>query len=216
MPRTRQTPSVTSSAMGVGVSFRTGGLTMPRYRSTSPDDRDAKIRRLEDELWFARTAIIELMPENARSLLTTHYQVSTRKDLFDWLHWLTRKVIDLSDKRPGEQMGDFPGTVRAYCPLCGEGSSGPYSRGYSIPLGLERHLNGTHRQRQCAPMLAADRLARDRVNEKERTSPGSAKGAGNPPWKEAEPAVAPAPPPPSGPGAAVLPFPRKAGTDRTP
>jgi hypothetical protein len=56
---------------------------------------------------------------------------------------------------------------RAYCPLCGEGSSSPYEYGYSLPEGLRRHLTGSGAN-QCVVTEAASKLAHDHWHSKFR------------------------------------------------
>ena len=178
-----------------------------------PDVRDEKIRNLENELWIARAAIVDVMPEHPGDLLRSHFQVSSRADLYEWMPWLTKEVLLAADQRFGEKMGDYPGAVHAYCPLCGRGSSGPYSRGYSFPTGLGRRLQGTHRQQQCSVMRAADRLARDGLTKEEGASVRSA-SARLPPWRVPKPAPPASPVQPPGPSAVVLPFRNKSTEEK--
>ena len=50
---------------------------------------------------------------------------------------------------------------RAYCPLCKDGSTAPYDRGFSVPEGLYRHLIGFGNVHQCVVMDAAFKLILD-------------------------------------------------------
>jgi hypothetical protein len=50
---------------------------------------------------------------------------------------------------------------RAYCPLCGSGSSGPYDRGFALPEGLRRHLTGFGNAGACDVLSPVLDLARD-------------------------------------------------------
>jgi hypothetical protein len=62
-------------------------------------------------------------------------------------------------------MGGERGEVRAYCPLCGASANAPYRLGYSIPIGLERHLCGTRGSRMCAVFAAAHDNAADHARD---------------------------------------------------
>jgi len=55
---------------------------------------------------------------------------------------------------------------RAYCPLCGDGSTSPYSNGFTVPEGLRRHLLGWGNMYQCSVMKTALRLAHEHWEEK--------------------------------------------------
>ncbi len=62
-----------------------------------------------------------------------------------------------------EKVISFFGDERAPCPICGE-TPQQDGRGFSLPIGLERHLRG-HGTRGCVVLRAVVRLARMQVNE---------------------------------------------------
>jgi hypothetical protein len=125
---------------------------------TTPDEQ--KIKRLEDELERARWDIIDLMPEKRRKILMSFFHCESRDDTYRWEGKITEELIGEAEVI-GSPFGD-----RAYCPLCGDGSSSGYERGYSIPVGLTRHLTGWGRTRECAVVRAASAIARDYWNKK--------------------------------------------------
>jgi hypothetical protein len=118
----------------------------------SPED---EIRKLKDELYFARRAIVNLMPDKISELLGGYFHCETRNDLHRWQGEAIAAIIETaSPLTPHDAY--FP---RAYCPLCGEGSQGPYEEGFSLPEGLRRHLAGWGNCRQCSVTEAAFALA---------------------------------------------------------
>jgi hypothetical protein len=82
----------------------------------------------------------------------------------DWMRWqddVIDRVINLAKVENG----------RAYCPLCGGGTT-PWGswpryeekeRGFQFPMGLEMHLKGSHRAHQCMVMEIVIELADDRT-----------------------------------------------------
>lgn len=129
--------------------------SLPYIRS---DEADRKIRGLEDDLFFARDALIRLMSPEAQEILTSHYQCRTKEESWRWPDLAAEKVVALC----GEQDEETYCQQRAWCPLCGEGGSAPGQEGFTIPIGLQRHLLGSHNARQCSVFGAAHALARDR------------------------------------------------------
>ncbi len=166
------------------------------------DPRDAEIRRLQDALYASRRAIIQLMPEALRRPLEAARECDSRSDFDAWQAWAIECILDLADCRPGREMNSSADTVRAYCPLCGEGASSPYAKGFSMPTGLRRHLEGSHRSHRCDVFAAAaDSCLEDLA---ERARPGYVGPnwlvSRTPPWKM-EPEV------PELPSATVIKFP---------
>jgi len=178
---------------------------MPRNRFVS-DDRDKKIEQLEEELFLARMAIVDLMPEQLRAVLTANFYCESRELLHEWLRWSVEQIIDAADKRPGHEMGDYPGSgQRAYCPLCGSEASSPYTRGFAFPTGLIRHLEGSHSQQQCSVFRAVERMARDRLRGLEAGGPRIRWSSPRvPPWRVPPPAPTERPAPPTRPSAEIV------------
>lgn len=93
---------------------------MPRKQfHPHPSEADRKIRGLEDDLFFARNALIRLMSSEAQQILTSHYQCGTEEESWRWPDLAADKVVALC--------GEFDeGTYyqqRARCPLCGEAAA---------------------------------------------------------------------------------------------
>lgn len=121
---------------------------------------EQKIKDLEHELEMARWDIINLMPENRRKILMSFFHCESRSETYGWKEKITEELIGTAEVI-GSPFGD-----RAYCPLCGDGSSSGYERGYSLPIGLTRHLTGWGRTRECTVVKAASAIARDFWNDK--------------------------------------------------
>lgn len=172
---------------------------MPRRPLHPPVDHDKEIRRLQDALYRARMDIINLMPEVKRRLLEGWIFCGSARDADNWERWAVGGLIELAESRPGREMGDVPWARRAYCPLCGDGAqTSGYQQGFSVPVGLERHLRGSHRSMRCSVFRAAAELCWEQVRERQRGEPQLA-SAGNRlvrPW-ERQPVKAAAPAAPS-------------------
>ncbi|NHZ38232.1 hypothetical protein [Massilia rubra] len=123
------------------------------YVSTKMPEQE-KTRRLEDELFSARLTIIGLMPERQRQILESYRDCGTRTDTYRWENKIAEELIATAEVIP-TYFGD-----RAYCPLCGRGSSSGYEEGYSLPVGLTRHLTGWGRSHKCGVIAAALAIAR--------------------------------------------------------
>lgn len=126
---------------------------MPTKPAAS-DPRDREIRRLRNALYFARMTIIEQVPEELREPLSAATRCKTIEDVRAWQAWAIDRLLTMADSRPTSEMGGDPGTFRACCPLCGGEALSPDRRGFKMPTGLRRHLEGSHGNRRC-PVFAA-------------------------------------------------------------
>lgn len=136
---------------------------MARRAESSPTgDLQKKVRRLEDDLWLARMAIVDLMPQTAHQLLTTYHGLNTQRELQHWAQRTAEQIVELCNMpKPAAVIdGYVAGSRRAVCPLCGGGTSGPYEKGFAIPEGLLRHLLGTYNAHRCSVFGAAYELAK--------------------------------------------------------
>ncbi|WP_086382306.1 hypothetical protein [Caballeronia sordidicola] len=125
------------------------------------DDKDKKIRELEEALWLAHYRMINLMAYEKERILSGYHHVEDLSSAYRWLGEAANALIKIADAKPGFEMGD-PGTrLRAVCPLCGDGAQTPYVEGFAVPIGLRRHLMGEYNSQQCTVMAAALWLARD-------------------------------------------------------
>lgn len=158
-----------------------------------PDTRDATIRELQTRLYFARRTIVELMPREIRKFLEASTWCESHHDIGAWQTWAVEAMLNFADKEPGEDMDGPVGTFRAYCPLCGGGSSG--ACGYAMPIGMERHLEGSHGNRRCEVFAAAIEPAYESVREKAQAGyrgPNfSHMRQGDPPWAAKPPSTQP-------------------------
>ncbi len=137
-------------------------MSKHRYMvTTSPEE---EIKRLREELYESRTAILDLMPEEARKILMSYYRCQSSEEGFTWKYDTINQIIGLAKVLEPNQGAYF--SDRAYCPLCGRGSSAPYEEGFAIPEGLSRHLEGWGTVRQCDVMRATLKLAREYWFEK--------------------------------------------------
>lgn len=140
--------------------------SMQRYHSTPADSRDDMIRRLRDELYMTRMTVLSLMKNGHRKILSSYYSRETRAESYGWESEVADAFIDGATILPREG-GSYFGP-RAFCPLCGNGSSSPYDTGFSVPEGLRRHLVGWGKGNQCAVFKVASNLAHEYWDEKFR------------------------------------------------
>lgn len=135
---------------------------MARYTVTSPYEEE--VRRLKTELYLARRAIIDLMPDEVGRLLGSYYSCESRHESYVWKDNVVDALIQRVD---ASTVSEFPwGERRAMCPLCNLGADSPYVEGFALPEGLRRHLLGWGNTHQCRVTEAAFKLARDHWNEK--------------------------------------------------
>jgi hypothetical protein len=139
-------------------------VTRTTIYSLAGRENTEAIRRLEDELYLARSTIISLMPKESQEILKSYYSCSSKEGTYGWEGSAAERITGLAEMLPAHQ-GSYFGT-RAYCPLCGYGSSSPHENGFSVPEGLRRHLVGWGGNvHQCRVFEAAVKLARDHWHE---------------------------------------------------
>lgn len=111
---------------------------------------------------MARSTIIELMPEPQRAILDSYRSSSTETEERLWRDSTIKKVVELAERCPPEEMGDYVSIApRALCPLCREGSLNPFGvKGFAFPEGLLRHLKGSHNSQRCRVFSEVLALAR--------------------------------------------------------
>lgn len=133
-------------------------LGMPaRSSAYSRPVEDALTKRLKEELWSARNAILELMSEEAREILTSYYHCATIEETYTWEAHIAEDLIPLAKPLPrvsAYQIGD-----RAMCPLCGRQAQSLHEDGFACPEGLLRHFEGRGRVHRCSVIEAARGLA---------------------------------------------------------
>jgi len=122
-------------------------------------DVTGRIKKLEDDLYMARSTILSLVSDRFSKLLQSYYLCRTREDSSRWLDQVIDQIVDSTEALAGEDSEYFG--PRANCPLCGAGSFSPYAKGFTLGEGLRRHLSGWGNVHQCAVTEAAEQLARD-------------------------------------------------------
>jgi hypothetical protein len=132
---------------------------MAGHLHSTVDDRDDVIRKLKDELWMARYVLLRTLPAELYQLLTSYHDSETREKSYRWLDRIAEAIVELAQPLP-ETIQSWGGS-RGMCPVCGDGSSSPYERGFALPEGLRRHLVGYGNTHQCVFTQTALKLARD-------------------------------------------------------
>lgn len=100
------------------------------------------------------------MSERNRRILLSFSACESRKDTYAWKETVAEKLIDLAE------VSDDAFSRRAVCPLCGRGPDTPYETGFTVPIGLSRHLIGWGQVRECIVVAAASALAQEHWNGK--------------------------------------------------
>jgi hypothetical protein len=126
----------------------------------NPDSE--RIRRLESDLYMARSTVVNLMPERLAKVLTDYYHCQSRDDFWKWQQGAIEAVIQEAVVDP--EISHI--IKRGWCPLCRRGSSGPYESGYALPEGLARHLEGRGNAAECPVTKAAFDMARDYLQDR--------------------------------------------------
>lgn len=106
---------------------------------------EERMKQMRDEIFRLRRAVLSFVPDPYRRLLVPPHQF-TLEEGRDWDEDVARQIIELV--KPNEH-GVSP------CPLCGDKPQSFGSLGFSIPVGLERHLLGLNGSRECSVMYAA-------------------------------------------------------------
>lgn len=160
------------------------------------EDLSSRVEELEGRLYYAVHGALDLLPAPVRELLGAYTWCSTRDDLRRWEQWVIERALALAEVHPAEEMGDYMrSSPRAYCPICGDSSSSPYSRGYAFPTGLTWHLEGSRRSARCIYFKMVWEQARDEVRERQdpnyRGPDWSTARRGPRPWEMPTPAAEP-------------------------
>lgn len=124
--------------------------------SNNPSEQE--IRGLQRDLYSTRQTIVDLMPDYYRSILESYHKCEAEIERLRWQNRVADEVVSrLSDllKQPGIHRSK----EHVPCPLCGGLPDFYYSRGFTFPLGLHRHLTGWGNTHQCKVMDAVMGLA---------------------------------------------------------
>jgi hypothetical protein len=96
--------------------------------------------------------------------LLSYHSCKSRMQTYQWPDAVAARISEIAKILPPSI---FDTLDRAYCPLCGDGSSRGYANGFAIPEGLRRHLIGWGGQEHQCPVFAiAMQLAHDAWHEK--------------------------------------------------
>ncbi|WP_426532623.1 hypothetical protein [Bradyrhizobium sp. McL0615] len=124
---------------------------MPANRYGPYATADQKVRKLEEELYWLRDAIVELMPDDISKALSDYGICKSRREYEEWKRKTVNFIISKAELDP--QASHFE--PRGWCPLCKGGTRGPYQSGFKIPGGMEKHLMGDGNASQCVVTKAA-------------------------------------------------------------
>lgn len=149
---------------------------MPRWQPPleTREARDERIRQLESELYVAYSEIVGLAPPEFSEVLSSYRKCASTGESFRWQHEVAEYVVE---RVPTTSVRAAWDSNRANCPLCSRGSQGPYQEGFTVPLGLTRHLTGFGNTHQCVIMKAAANLAREYIEDKYGATERAAKMA---------------------------------------
>lgn len=141
-------------------------MSAPRKKqpSIASQSSQQENERLKKQLEITRQALITLLPKKVASTAEDFLHNYSAHDRDTALTDFVAKLIDHATLSAFPDAGCM-NEVRAYCPLCGEGSQGPYEEGYRIPGGMARHLYGRHNCHQCHIMTVLVEMAKDRRRE---------------------------------------------------
>lgn len=128
---------------------------MPKRPSPRLPEHPAekRVRELEDELYFARRTLIDMLGADAQGIFVkTPCRSISPGEVYAWFELVMGRVLEIARPLSPEERTDqtYDGD-RARCPLCG-GSANDYynpNNGFAYPEGLRRHLLGANNNRQC-------------------------------------------------------------------
>jgi hypothetical protein len=112
---------------------------------------EQRVSRLEEELYWLRRAIVELMPADISKAFSDYGSCKSHQEYAEWKRRTVDFIISKAEVDP--QASHFE--ERGWCPLCKGGTRGPYQSGFKIPGGLEKHLMGDGNASQCVVTKAA-------------------------------------------------------------
>ena len=115
--------------------------------------KDDEIKRLKEELWFARTTIIDLVPAPFCEFFRGYYHCNTRSEGYEWRRNLVAEIIENTPVDDQENFG-FQRTTR--CPLCDDSPSHFYRDGFtgcSLDLIIDSKINYILARHEVRPKL---------------------------------------------------------------
>lgn len=159
------------SAMTADVDYRVILPLEAFHRAGWPSDIGERLTGIMTHVERHGSAGLGIIARNhAFGRLLDYSSCETSKSIWDNLNKITDQVIETADRLPPSAGGGWG--ARSNCPLCGGGPQSVYDQGFSVPLGLRRHLVGEGRAHQCRTLHAIHELALQRVGL--RQAPGYA------------------------------------------
>ena len=118
----------------------------------------------ERKITVLRRNILYMLPEEFQEILSDYYICKTRKELYLYMNNSIEKITEAAEPLDIDKDEILfylrrGNSERANCPLCRD--TGSEGMGYSLPLGLERHLKGYGNMQQCIATKAIFDLATD-------------------------------------------------------
>jgi len=131
---------------------RRSSFTLPEHPA------EQKVRKLEEELYLVRDALMHMAGPKAEEILRAPYKLSSQVEVWQWFREAVEQVLGLAKPRSMEERGDIAYLGdRAVCPLCGDSAQDFYQsdNGFAFPEGLRWHLLGGRSARQCVVTKSA-------------------------------------------------------------
>ena len=134
-----------------------------RYHWESTEDI---IKRLESELYSARSIILNLLPMELHELLSSYYSCQSITESKQWERMVIEKLLDYVAEKFTDNEDIIPYNPRmrrerAKCPLCGSGPQGGYEESFAFPEGLRRHFEGYGNTMSCSVLEHIHSMARE-------------------------------------------------------
>lgn len=123
---------------------------------------EARLEAVEEDLISARHTIIQLVPGQYSSILNSYRDCNSTRDVHTWKHDIVARIVAHASS---EIDGHSYYERRTNCPLCRSAGNGPYQNGFTVPVGLERHLTGFGNTHHCPVTEAAFALGRNYAKE---------------------------------------------------
>jgi hypothetical protein len=103
-----------------------------------------------------------MLPFEVAFLLKSGTECKSYDEFCRWDGEIIEQILALAEPDP-EITSPFSLSERAYCPLCKDGGSALYEKGFALPIGLKRHLEGYGSMRRCVVFNAARRMALEHI-----------------------------------------------------
>lgn len=125
----------------------------------------------DDRLYQAQRAVVQLMPDFTQSqvkdLMDSEYEDDHHVRWYDLIQAILDRAELMVSHLPEQQWWD--NSERVPCPICGVIPNGPYPKsGFTVPLGLRRHLEGEGRTNECKPMAVLFQASLEAARQRNR------------------------------------------------